>query len=104
MFCINANFGEMLSNIFQSSINFERSQNMFSEMTSLIYHTAEDLRLHCVSSYWPRYYSTWVYLTEWGNQRMFIAPFSSFMVIKYLVIRKFKIAYLICLSQSIQST
>ena len=40
---------------------------MLSDVTEFLYHTAEDLRLHCVASYWPLYFSSKIFLADLGQ-------------------------------------
>ena len=41
---------------------------MLSDFTEFLYHTAEDLRLHCVASYWPLYFSSKIFLADLGQE------------------------------------
>ena len=41
---------------------------MLSDVTEFLYHTAEDLRIHCVASYWPLYFSSKNFLADFGQE------------------------------------
>ena len=43
---------------------------MLSDVTEFLYHTAEDLRIHCVASYWPLYFSSKNFLADFGHENV----------------------------------
>ncbi len=63
---------------------------MLADVTRVLYNTVEDLRLHCVSSYWIDMYYYWHYLLEFGDKRFAEIPWN---VIKVFVCAAEKVNY-----------